>query len=158
MPDVGSVDAAQALLWRISVLADLTPTDEPGEPPFSAAPLDPGTTPSRRPPRLASSASGTTLPPDPPVRADAVLSGPADQHCGAGSGGRCPGPWRRRASEQTDTDVNRMFTRAMAWQECPISRDRMIEINQMALSYFRSQFSSSSPGDRPTSPTGSART
>ena len=36
-----------------------------------------------------------------------------------------------------------MFTRAMAWQECPISRDRMIEINQMALSYFRSQFPSS---------------
>ena len=35
--------------------------------------------------------------------------------------------------EQTDADVNRMFTRAMAWQECPISRDRMIEINQIAL-------------------------
>jgi DNA primase catalytic core len=35
-----------------------------------------------------------------------------------------------------------MFTRAMAWQECPIGRDRMIEINQMALSYFRSQFPS----------------
>ena len=45
--------------------------------------------------------------------------------------------------EQTDADVNRMFTRAMAWQECPISRDRMIDINQMALSYFRSQFPSS---------------
>jgi DNA primase catalytic core len=45
--------------------------------------------------------------------------------------------------EQTDADVHRMFTRAMAWQECPISRDRMIEINQMALSYFRSQFPSS---------------
>ena len=26
-----------------------------------------------------------------------------------------------------------MFTRAIAWQECPISRDRMIEINQLAL-------------------------
>jgi len=36
-----------------------------------------------------------------------------------------------------------MFTRAIAWQECPISRERMIEINQMALSYFRSQFPSS---------------
>jgi hypothetical protein len=36
-----------------------------------------------------------------------------------------------------------MFTRAIAWQECPISRDRMIEINQMALSYFRDQFPSS---------------
>jgi DNA primase catalytic core len=36
-----------------------------------------------------------------------------------------------------------MFTRAMAWQECLISRDQMIKINQMALSYFRSQFPSS---------------
>ena len=30
----------------------------------------------------------------------------------------------------------------MAWQECPISRDRIIEINQLALSYFRSHFPS----------------
>jgi DNA primase catalytic core len=45
--------------------------------------------------------------------------------------------------EQTDADVNRMFARAMAWQECSISRERMIEINQIALSYFRSQFPSS---------------
>ena len=58
--------------------------------------------------------------------------------------------------EQTDADVNRMFTRAMAWQECPISRDRIIEINQMALSYFRSQFPSS--WGHHTWPTGSART
>ena len=41
MPDAGSVDAAQPLVWRISLLADPTPTDEPGEPPFSAAPLEP---------------------------------------------------------------------------------------------------------------------
>ena len=45
--------------------------------------------------------------------------------------------------EQSDADVTRMFTWAMAWQECPISRDRMIEINQLALSYFRSEFPSS---------------
>ena len=41
MPDAGSVDAAQALVWRISLLADPMPTDEdPGEPLFSAAPPD----------------------------------------------------------------------------------------------------------------------
>jgi hypothetical protein len=33
-----------------------------------------------------------------------------------------------------------MFTRAMAWRDCPVSRDRMIQINQMTLAYFRSQF------------------
>jgi DNA primase catalytic core len=76
--------------------------------------------------------------------ADAVLSGPADRDwvepdlAVAALVRGVAGP-----PEQTDADVQRMFTRAMAWQDCPISRDRMIEINQMALSYFRSQFPSS---------------
>ena len=89
---------------------------------------------------------------------DAVLSGPADRDwvepdlAVAALVRGVAGP-----PEQSDADVNRMFTRAMAWQECPISRDRMIEINQMALSYFRSQFPSSW-GQANTSPTGSART
>ena len=75
---------------------------------------------------------------------DAVFSGPADRDwvepdlAVAALVRGVAGP-----PEQTDADVNRMFTRAMAWQECPISRDRMIEINQLALSYFRSQFPSS---------------
>jgi DNA primase catalytic core len=45
--------------------------------------------------------------------------------------------------EQTEADVDRMFTRAMAWRECPISCDRTIEINQMTLAYFCSQFPAS---------------
>ena len=44
--------------------------------------------------------------------------------------------------EQTDA-VDRMFTRAMAWRECPVSRDRMVEIKHIALPYFRSHFPSS---------------
>ena len=35
------MDAAQALVWRISLLADPRPTDEPGEPLSIAAPPDP---------------------------------------------------------------------------------------------------------------------
>jgi hypothetical protein len=38
--------------------------------------------------------------------------------------------------EQTDADVSRMFTRAIAWRECPVSRERMIEINQLSLAYL----------------------
>ena len=45
--------------------------------------------------------------------------------------------------EQSDADVDRMFTRAMAWRDCPITRDRMVEINQMTLAYFRSRFPAS---------------
>ena len=76
---------------------------------------------------------------------------------GAGPGGRSPWSTGRAAPpEQTDADIDRMFTRAMAWRECPVSRDRMVQINQMTLAYFRSHFRDR--GDRPTSPTGSART
>jgi DNA primase catalytic core len=45
--------------------------------------------------------------------------------------------------EQTDGDVTRMFTRAMAWRECPVSEDRMVEVNQHSLAYFQRRFPSS---------------
>jgi DNA primase catalytic core len=45
--------------------------------------------------------------------------------------------------KQSDADVSRMFTRAMAWRECPVSRERMIEINELSLAYFRRRFPSS---------------
>jgi hypothetical protein len=67
MPDAGSVDAAQALVWRISLLANPIPTDEPAEPLLGAAPLDRWTMLSRRS-RRPPSAPRTTSPPDPPVR------------------------------------------------------------------------------------------
>ena len=143
VPGIGSVDQGQALLWRISLLANPMPTDEPGETPFSAAP--PELAPNTEPPfvEIAFGARDdiTTAP---AATTDAVLSGPADRDwvepdlAVAALGRGVAGP-----PEQSDADVNRMFTRAIAWQECPISRDRMIEINQLALAYFRSQFPSS---------------
>jgi DNA primase catalytic core len=45
--------------------------------------------------------------------------------------------------QQTDADVTRMFTRAMAWRKCPVSQDRMVEVNQLSLAYFRHSFPSS---------------
>jgi DNA primase catalytic core len=45
--------------------------------------------------------------------------------------------------EPTDADLSRMFTRAMAWRECPISQERMGEVNQLSLTYFRHRFPSS---------------
>jgi DNA primase catalytic core len=41
--------------------------------------------------------------------------------------------------EQTDADVARMIDRATAWQESPVTRDRMLEINQLTWSYYRTQ-------------------
>ena len=141
--DAGSVDAAQALLWRISLLADPTPTDDPGEPPFSAAPSDPWNNTGPPSVEIAFGARDdiTTRPAD---TTDAMLGGPAvrdwvepDLAVAALIRGVTGPP------EQSDADVKRMFTRAMAWRECPMSRERIIEINKLALAYFRSQFPSS---------------
>ena len=58
MPDAGPVDAAQALVWRISLLADPIPTEEPGEPLSIAAPPDlrPNTEPPLETKRLTEAA------------------------------------------------------------------------------------------------------
>jgi hypothetical protein len=40
-----------------------------------------------------------------------------------------------RPPEQSDADIDRMFTRAMAGGRCPVSPDRMIKINQIALAH-----------------------
>jgi hypothetical protein len=116
MPDAGSVDAAQALVWRISLVADPTPTDEPGDPPFSAAPLEPWS--NAEPPSVEIAfGARDDVKTRPAGTTDAVYSGPADQD------------WVEpdlavaalvrgvaRPPEQTDADVHRMFTRATAWR------------------------------------------
>jgi hypothetical protein len=115
MPGAGSVDAAQALLWRISLLADPIPTDEdPGEPPFSAAPLEPWN--NAEPPSVEIAfGAGDDITTRPAGTTDAVFSGPADPDwvepdlAVATLVRGVAGP-----PEQTDADVNRMFTRAIA--------------------------------------------
>jgi DNA primase catalytic core len=144
MPDAGSVDAAQGLVWRISLLADPTTTDEaPGEPSFSTAPLEPWNNAEPTSVEIAFGARDdiTIRPAD---TTDAVFGVAADRDwvepdlAVAALVRGVAGP-----PEQSDDDVQRMFTRAMAWRDCPITRDRMIEINQLALSYFRSRFPAS---------------
>jgi DNA primase catalytic core len=42
--------------------------------------------------------------------------------------------------EQTDADVDRMLARAAEWDYCPVSRERMLQINDLSLRYFQDQF------------------
>jgi DNA primase catalytic core len=44
------------------------------------------------------------------------------------------------APEQTDADIDRMFQRALAWEQSPVTRERMLQINQLSLAYFHDQF------------------
>jgi len=141
VPGNESVDQSQALLCHISLLTDPAPDNEdPGEPLFGARRPTPGTTPSRCPRRPAS-APRDDITTRPVSMTDAMFSGPADEDwvepdlAVAALVRGVAGP-----PEQTDADVHRMFTRAMAYQ---ISRDRIIEINKLALAYFRSHFPSS---------------
>jgi len=144
VPGNGSVDQGQVLLCHISLLADSVPDNEdPGEPVFRAAP--PEVRPNTEPPS-AETVFGARdeISTRPATTPDAVFSGPADRDwvepdlAVAALVRGVAGP-----PEQSDADVHRMFTRAMAWQECSISRDRMIKINQLALSYFQDHFPSS---------------
>ena len=41
--------------------------------------------------------------------------------------------------EPTDADIRRMFARADAWRDCPIPRDRLIQINRLTQDYYAAQ-------------------
>jgi DNA primase catalytic core len=140
-PQDGSVDEAQAL-WRVSLLTDPVPNDEPYEPFIDTVSSD--LSPNTDPPLSTGPAARDEMVTTPNSAADAAVSDLADQRwiepdlAVAALVRDVAGP-----PEQTDADVDRILTRAMAWRECAVSRDRMIEINPLALAYFRGQFPSS---------------
>jgi DNA primase catalytic core len=144
-PHDGSIDESQTLVWRISLLADPVPDDDLYEPLIDRASPDmrPQTEPSASK-TVTASTQREALTRALIGTAEAVLSDPLDPYwvepelAVAALIRETVGP-----PEQTDADVDRMFTRALAWLECPVSRGRMIEINQLTLSYFRSRFPSS---------------
>jgi conjugative relaxase-like TrwC/TraI family protein len=135
-PHAAAVDQCQAMVWRISVPLDPLPDDERYE--HTSWPSDdlfyantPGgdervrATAFEEEPAVASSTEVT-------VAADEVDEGWLEPDLAVAAMVRdVAGP-----PEQTDGDVARMFTRAIAWRECPVSRERMIEINQLSLAYL----------------------
>jgi DNA primase catalytic core len=143
-PSPTDVDQCQAMLWRISVALDRVLAGDKDQP---------------RPSFVSDDASNAGEPPT----AESALAAPTDAASTAGPAAAATpadpadnegcieadlavaailrdvaGP-----PEQTDGDVTRMFTRATAWRECPVSEDRMVEINQLSLAYFRHRFPSS---------------
>jgi hypothetical protein len=138
----GSVDAGEALVWRISLLIDPIPSDELYEPFLDSAPPDmwPDTEPGAG--TVSTARDEIAIPPS--SVADMVIDDAASQDwvepdlAVAALVRGVAGP-----PEQTDADVDRIFVRAIAWRECPVSRDKMIQINQMTLAYLRSHFPSS---------------
>jgi DNA primase catalytic core len=146
-PDSGptptNADQCQALLWRISVALDRVLAGERDQPHPSlvsddaAIAGDPPTTESA----LAAPADGAST----AGPAVAMPADPADNERYLEADLAVAAMLRDVAGppEQTDADVTRMFTRAMAWRECPVSQNRMVEVNQLSLAYFRRHFLSS---------------
>jgi DNA primase len=136
------VDLGEALVWRIWLLADPVPTDDLYEPFLDSAPPD--MWPDAEPAAESVSTARDQIATGPNSLADMVVGGAGGLDCVepdlavAAMVRGVAGPY-----EQTDADVDRMFTRAIAWRDCPVGRDRMVEINQLALAYFRSHFPAS---------------
>jgi DNA primase catalytic core len=141
-PAAADVDQCQAMLWRIP--AALDPEDERYKPhPSSRSDaLWHASTPP-----TAESATDTPSDPDSNVApaTEASLADPADSDHYLEPDLAVAAMLRDLAGppEQTDADVTRMFTRAMAWRECPVSEERMVEVNQLSLAYFRRHLPSS---------------
>jgi hypothetical protein len=141
-PQDGFVDACQALLWRISLLTDPIPTDTLHEPFLDSAPSE--MWPDTEPGAGIVSTARDEIAIHPSSAADIVVGETAGQDwvepdlAVAALVRGVAGP-----PKQTDADIDRMFTRTIAWRQCAVSRDRMIQINQMTLAHFRSHFPAS---------------
>jgi DNA primase catalytic core len=143
-PHAADVDPCQAAVWRISVALDLVPDDEPHEPhPTPASDdLSPAAAPAGD-----ENAPATTFEEDPAVTPSTEVD-PAERDVEEGwlEPDLSVAAMLRDVAgppEQTDADVTRMFTQAIAWRECPLNRERMLQINQLTLAYFRRCFPSS---------------
>jgi DNA primase catalytic core len=141
-PYTAAVDQCQATVWRISVALDPVPADQPHEPHHSSTSDDLSHTNA---PAGDETAAATTFKKAVAPSAEVgVAEGQVDQRwlepdlAVAAMLRDVAGP-----PEQSDADVTRMFARAIAWRECPVSRERMLQINQLSLAYFRRHFPSS---------------
>jgi DNA primase catalytic core len=136
------VDPCQALVWRISMALGPVRDDEAYEPHSSSISDDPS---HPNGPTGDETAPATTFKKAVALSTEVdVAQGQIDQRwlepdlAVAAMLRDVAGP-----PEQTDADITRMFTRAIAWRKCPVSRERMLQINQLTLAYFRRHLMSS---------------
>jgi DNA primase catalytic core len=143
-------DVCLAMVWRMSVLMDPVPDEERNEPSLDE-PLD-DMWDGVVPPEYAAGFAEWDLPTGHARThhpADAVDGSPApdidpdiDEVVGVTSGLSMAAMLRDVLGppEQTDADVDRMLARAREWDYCPVSRERMLQINDLSLRFFQDQF------------------
>ncbi|HEX8509100.1 MAG TPA: toprim domain-containing protein, partial [Propionibacteriaceae bacterium] len=141
-----TADKGQQLVWRISVLTDPIPEDDPirllDDAPSAYQPNDGANyaNASRNDPQPqridhddpAARVAVEDTPHSTPANGDRWLI--ADLAVAAMIRDHAGPP------EQTDSDIARMIDRATAWQESTVTRERMLEINRLTWTYYRHQF------------------
>ncbi|GAA2153500.1 DNA primase catalytic core [Humibacillus xanthopallidus] len=158
-PEAGArdLDDCQAMVWRITVLTDPPPPpedlddDQPHEDELPPTDIDLGVgphseapTPEQWPDLLNPGSDSSTKPRDSGAKADADgAAAPLDFAVEAGAAVEVRLQLAAMVRETmghlepADDDVEAMVARAALWDDSPVSRERMLEINQLTLGYFR---------------------
>jgi len=164
MPSDGwdGVDECQALVWRTSIALETAPDEhaqeyhyeEPPEDLWEGVEPDPATVVDHATDPDWADWPLTKDPPEPPVDlvdehlADAVAGDPVDvdedqyvePDLTLAAYIRDLGGTRL---EPTDADLRLMYQRADEWHSSPVSRERMLEINNMTQAFFEARFTDS---------------
>ncbi|KAA1397786.1 MobF family relaxase [Aeromicrobium ginsengisoli] len=117
--DVDNVDLAQAMVWRIAIVTDPPPEDDPYE--YDAPPED----------------LDEALTFDPFAEQSPQLDDPDDLARVAFDRDLLD------PLEPSDADIARMLERSYQWDHSPTSGDRILQINDLTASYYEGKFDGS---------------
>ena len=171
MPSDGwdGVDECQALVWRTSIALETAPDEHGHEVPFDEPPADLWEGVEPDPATVVDHAADHDWADWPlaeePGPYDEHLVDAADEHLvdvAAGGPVDASDPVEEdqyvepdltlsayirdlggTRLEPTDADLRLMYQRAEEWQSSPVSRERMVEINDMAQAFFEARFADS---------------
>ena len=138
------MDECQQLLWRLSLLLDPVP-DPDGHEPFHDSPPHDLTTGVQPSPDAI-----TVHTPDPPdrepsdakpddIRPPAVIDEP-DQDRWVDADLAVAAMITRRPLDPSDADLRRQLDRRDAWHTSPVTPDRLLQANQLALDFYQDHY------------------
>jgi len=160
------VDECQALVWRTSIALEPIPDEHAHDDHFDAPPEDmwEGVEPPADAHVVYLSEDLDGTPPEEPAdpvdaevraAAEAAADGPAADNV-RGIDGVEEGTDVERdllvaelirdtgtRLEPTEADIRRMYQRAEEWDHSPLTRERMLEVNNLTQAYFEAQFTNS---------------
>ncbi|GAA3519159.1 MobF family relaxase [Nocardioides daeguensis] len=161
MPSDGweGVDECQALVWRTSIALETAPDEHGHEVHFDEPPADLWEGVDPDPAALVDHPDDVPWPltEDPGPEHEPVDEGQYDEHLvnalEAADEDQYVEPDLTLAAylrdlggtrlEPTEADIRLMYQRAEEWQSSPVSRERMVEINDMAQAFFEARFADS---------------